>query len=467
LWKRVIDKAAAGKYTKFKKLISEDFNTFFEPDGNWEKGEKFQLCAVTGEEGIKNQTLVNLNPRAEAEEEKVWVLKSVKEQAELGNSLKDADYILTYLGKDHQKNSFLEKRAAYNIGVANSGIFHYLFDEEQLSFDDAEFRKISSVDVARVRGINLPEFYHYARLKGTGSSYGYLFYGGNKQAKAGKENKTFEQLCMMDSKNSETYLGILRMDVDGLGQIFADGIPIEKRSFAAYSTLSAQLDWFFSGYLNTIRNSESFKDHVNIIYSGGDDVFAVGRWDKIIVFAENIRSEFRRFTGREDISISGGIAIVNAKFPIRLAASMAGDAEGKAKLFNNEQKNALCIFGEVIGWENEWPEVKTLKEELVRLMTIDGGLSKAFLHQIIRWKVQKDEGINISFRWHTAYYLKRYSKKYEKNPLIVGFLEKMRNALFTGHSQFSSNKQKHNSLRYYDLAAVAGRWAEMEIKEVY
>lgn len=467
LWKKVIDHAASGKFRKYKSFIDDSFESFFEPDGSWEKGEKYQLCAVTGEEGIKNQTLVNLNPKAESEEEKVWVLKTVKEQAELGNSLKDADYILTYLGKDEQGSNFLSKRATCNIDVAKSGIFHYLFDQQQLAFDDAEFRKISSVDVARVRGINLPEFYNYARLKGTGCSYGYLFYGGNKQASISNENKTFEQLCYVEQKNSESFLGILRMDVDGLGRIFAEGIPEEKRSFAAYSTFSAQLDWFFSGYLNTIRNSDLFRDHVNIIYSGGDDVFAVGRWDKIIDFAEKIREEFRRFTGREDISISGGVTIVNAKFPIRLGASMAGTAEDKAKSFDNEKKNALCLFGEVAGWENEWPEVKALKEELIKLMTMQGGLSKAFLHQLIRWKVQKDDKKSISFRWHTAYYLKRYSKNYEHKPAIAAFLENIRAALFTGQGQFSTNRQKHTSLRYYDLAAIAARWAEMEIKEIF
>ena len=93
-------------------------------------------------------------------------------------------------------------------------------------------------------------------------------------------------------------------------------MPDEAKSFAAYSTLSFLLDYFFSGYLNTIRNSADFKNDVNIIYSGGDDVFAVGRWDKLISFAHKIRLEFERFVGRPDISISGGIAIVGEKFPI-------------------------------------------------------------------------------------------------------------------------------------------------------
>ena len=151
------------------------------------------------------------------------------------------------------------------------------------------------------------------------------------------------------------------MDVDNLGSIFIKGLPEKDKSFSAYSTLSFMLDYFFSGYLNTIR--EKYKDDVNILYSGGDDVFAIGRWDKLIEFAADIRKDFAFFVGRNDISISGGIAIVGENYPIAKAAELAGDAEDKAKKDNGAKKNSFNMFGETISWHKEFDYIVEYKEE--------------------------------------------------------------------------------------------------------
>jgi len=478
LWKKTVEAASKNKSRKYLSLFLSESNSenridgfaeMFTPSGNWQKGDDYKLCAVTGDEGVKNKTLVEIKKG-----EDVWVTKNVKEQADLGLALKDADYLITYLKEDDDGMKYLKSKQAFRFSIGDTGIHHYLFDKKQLTLDDADFRKITSADVARVRGINELNFTHYAKLKGNKCSYGYLYYGGNKQAlKLNKEEKTFEQLCEVekDGNSSNTFLGVLRMDVDGLGKIFINGIPNELKSFATYATLSSQLDWFFSGYLNTIRNGEKFKNHVNILYSGGDDVFAIGRWDKIVDFADDIRNKFRAFVGRDDISISGGISIVGEKFPIRLGAELAGEAEEEAKNFNNGEKNALNLFGQTITWKqnSEWDEVKELKEKLVAFISKENGLSSAILHQLISWKTIKDKTEkDLSYKWHTAYYLKRYKSKYEnggdnKNELS-NFLNELTQSLFTGQGQFI--QIQFGSDRYYDLAALAARWAEMEIKEI-
>lgn len=88
--------------------------------------------------------------------------------------------------------------------------------------------------------------------------------------------------------------------------------------------------------MNTIRNSDTFEDDVNILYSGGDDMFVVGRWDKLIKFAYEIRRKFEKLVGRSDISISGGIAMAGEKFSIAKAAELAGEAEHNAKIHVNK-----------------------------------------------------------------------------------------------------------------------------------
>lgn len=436
LWKALAEKLTSQKNQKFKNvLLNEDFFKVQEVGGD------VKVCAVTG---IESDKCVAINSK---EKDKTYVLPVVKEQADLGKTLKDADYIVTYRSDD--SNKYIKNRV--KIDIHSAGIHNYLFDQLELTVDDADFRKITSADSCRVKRINNTDFLA-APLKGNGCSYGFQFYGGNKQAQKEGRDKTFEELA------DGSYLGVLRMDVDNLGSIFIKGLPDKDKSFSAYSTLSFMLDYFFSGYLNTIR--EKYKDDVNILYSGGDDVFAVGRWDKLIEFAADVRKGFGTFVGRNDISISGGIAIVGDKYPIAKAAELAGEAEDRAKKDNDAKKNAFNLFGETISWEEEFDYVKQYKTKFFDLIK-DENLSKGILHKIKTYalmikdnkeKVKRGKREDMSYLWHTAYYLSRYMESHKKNQSVYDFCKNLR------------DRELLNT-RKYELMAVAARWAELELKE--
>ena len=419
LWKCLADKLTEEKNHKFKSVL--DFS-LFQPH---KIDPKAKICAVTGIESAKCVPI--------EKGEDIFVLPIVKEQVNIGNVLKDADYIITHRGD----SEYLSNRAKCNVTIF--GISNYLFDQKELIKEDADFRSITSADVSWVKRINIDETSFILPLKGQGVSYGFQFYGGNNQAQIDGRNLTFEELS--DGQR----LGILRMDVDSLGALFIKGLPNSAKSFSAYSTLSFLLDYFFSGYLNTIR--EKYADYVNILYSGGDDVFAVGRWDETIAFAEDIRKDFAQFVGRDDISISGGIAMVGDKFPIAKAAEIAGDAEDKAKKFNNQQKNALNVFGESISWKDEFEFVKNRKKEFVDLCD-NANMPKSILHRLMILCTHMRSG-DMSYIWHTAYYLKRFA--------INSNNEEVK-SLCTNLQKELCDKRK------YELTAIAARWAELKLK---
>jgi CRISPR-associated protein Csm1 len=430
LWKCLADKLTENKNHKFKSILLSDFDQLFDPQPV--KAEA-QVCAVTGIE----EKCEKLN---EGEEYKpTYVLPIVKEQSKLGSALKDADYIITY--KSDKASRHLSNRSKFEIEIVNT--FNYLFDKKELADDKADFREIASTDVCRVKMINQLNFLD-AQIKGQKVGYGFQFYGGSIQAQIVDKktnelrNKTFDEL------SDGTYLGVLRMDVDGLGSIFIKGLPSETKNFSAYSTLSFMLDYFFSGYLNTIR--EMFKDDVNVLYSGGDDIFAVGKWDKLILFAEKVRKDFARFVGREDISISGGIVIVGDKYPIAKAAELAGNAEDAAKKFNGGEKNAFNLFGENISWKTEFEFVKGIKVKFFDLCK-DEKMPRSILHRIIILRKAMGEG-NLSYIWHTAYFLTRFSEG--KNDAIKEFCCRLQILLC--------------DKRNFELIALAARWAELELR---
>ena len=457
LWKSLADKLTEKKNKKFKNILSNNYTSFFEVN---EKGGDVKVCSVSGEELAKGEF-------EKLKDSEKFISKIVKDQIDLGETLKDVDYVVTFKG-DEADSSYLSNRLKHKSSI--TGIANYLFDQTELTVDEADFRKITSTDVSRVKRINNTNFLS-AQIKGQKVSYGFQFYGGNKQAqkeirnqKGNKKliNKTFEELTDVyeGEKNSETYFGVLRMDVDDLGKIFINGIPDKFKTFSSYSTLSSSLDWFFSGYLNTIR--ETYKDHINILYSGGDDIFAVGRWDLLISFAEDIRKEFKNYVGREDISISAGIAIVGNKYPIAKAAELAGDAEDNAKKFSNKKlgsKNAINFLGGTVSWNYEFDWVKSKKDDFIELIN-NHKMSKAILHRMMLFasihkenKKNKDEpnfNPDLSYYWNSAYYLKRFMEK--KDEKVKEFCKTLQVEILDS--------------RKLELIALAARWAELEIKEI-
>lgn len=466
LWKALAEKISIQKNQHFKLLLIDNWSEFFDEENHkLATGGDILTCSVTGEPiPSKKYSLDN----------DVYVSKSVFHQAKLGEALKGSNYRIIH--KNSEKHKFLEKRTKRNNSIQVIGVYNYIFNKEEFSIDDADFRGVTSADISKVISLNNTDFIAVP-LKGKNPSYGFQFYGGNKQGLNEKgENKTFEELTQVvnNEDKTETYLGVLRMDVDDLGDIFINGFSEKEKSFSSYATLSFLLDLFFSGYLNTIREKKKYRDFVNILYSGGDDVFAIGRWDLLIDFSEEIRNEFKSFVGREDISISAGLAIVRNKFPISKAADIAGEAEFRSKKFRNGEKDAITFFGETISWGKEFNDVKEMKVELVRLVC-KNDMSHSILHKLMQYAEikknndrYKNEGendkVDLSYKWHTAYYLKRFLDRYKydnkrinekdrKNSEITHFISKIQMGLF---------EKEVN----YCFVALACRWAELQLREI-
>lgn len=482
LWKSLADKLIEQKNQKFKTLIT-DKETFFDVQ---KTGGDVVICAVTGEE-------LDENNRIEEIDTDYYVSKTVAKQTELGIALKNADYLITYKNpKDEYK--YLNNHAHAQMNIA--GIDNYLFDKIELTKENAEFRKIFSADVSRMIKFNNTDLIF--GLKGKSISYGFQFYGGNEQAcfsdemgntifstitKNGikfckKKEKTFKDITQND-KGEQTYLGVLRMDIDNLGNIFIKGLPENQKSFAAYATMSFQLDLFFSGYLNTIRNSEKYRDWINILYSGGDDIFALGRWDKTIEFAEEIQQEFKRFIGRDDITISAGISIVQNKFPIAKAADLAGVAEEQSKNYpdnapvKKKLKNAITFLGETISWKEDFNTVKELKNDFVKKIN-KNKMSHSILHKLMKFadikktniKKQKDNKNyipDLSYKWNAAYYLKRFMERYKYDKLRMNEKDKNNIEIYNFVKNIQEDLFVNNK---YEHTALACRWAELELREL-
>ncbi len=259
---------------------------------------------------------------------------------------------------------------------------------------------------------------------------------------------------MLEEYAGNTYLGVLRMDVDGLGARFIKGFE----SMQKYKEFSGKLDEFFDsdkGSLHSIQ--EQYKEHLNIVYAGGDDIFVVGRWDKVIDFANDVRAQFvaycKNVLNDTTLSISGGIAIVNSKYPIAKAAELAGDAEDAAKKYRKE-KNAFNMFGESISWNGEFDKVEEWKKDMTEHCSEPTKMPRSILHKLMQFNDMRRRG-EISYIWSSAYFLKRFSAD-KKNDEIRTFCDRVQKELF-------DTLQGNNN---YRLLALAARWAELELREI-
>lgn len=433
LWRLLAEKTSAQKGRKYESMLTnpQRFDALFKPFG---AGGTEKVCAVTGKE------LTQGNYKAldtDEGEEELLVDEDVYMQVALGKALNQHDYILYSKGKLPAYNGFLRR----------------LFGDLHVAV--ARRQEINSADDAFVYRTFKTNNSDASIIKGNRTGIGYRFYGGYGVAVDQQGNPfTFEEL---GGSGNFKRIGVLRMDVDNLSQLFMYGIPEKSRSFSALATLSAQLDLFFSGYLNTIREKEDFKNWVNIIYSGGDDVFAVGRWDKIILFAYEVRNAFRRFVcDRNDISISAGIAIVRPKFPIGKAADLAGEAEDAAKEYEYQadgveyNKNAINLFDVSVNWDQEFPFVLRFKDDLVKWMN-EEKITKGVLMKLFDYYALYKVGLP-DWQWRAAYTFARLEKERKQASEVY---EQLKVLLFSGaYANFRNIR--------FDAIIMACRWAEFE-----
>lgn len=293
--------------------------------------------------------------------------------------------------------------------------------------------------------------------------------------------KTFEVYATTDKGlqkqvKGDTYLAVLRMDVDGLGKRFITGF----NSLKDYKDFSNKLCDFFENYIEGQLLDKTYKKYMNIIYAGGDDLFIVGRWDKIVDFAKLIHDETEKRFSAEGISISGGIAIIKPKYPIAKAAEMAGEAENAAK---QGEKNAFNMFGRTISWdkkkpfmggkyEHEYDYVEKFKNIFVEYVTKynkDYGFSKSILHKIMHYseiadmnneRETKGKPKNYSFLWHISYYMTRVMDKYKNNGD-----DNVKKTLYDFCHSLRDDHLLKNNGRNLQLLAIAARWAELLLKD--
>jgi len=469
-WAGLTEQLSVLKRQRYSHRLVSDYSAFFEPG---ESGGIEAKDTITGEEftSADLKELYDLKGKKVSSEQITEgidiVKKSTWQQIALGKVLRDAEYWVT---AENKLNYWGNSKAFDPLSL---GIWHYFLTAA--SIKEKQDQLIGSADEVRISLLNCDDTlkcnFLDSSLKGRNNIFGLSFYGGNDFPEKDGEPLTFDELAKGEG-NQFSRLGILRMDVDNLGNIFKNGFGDKARTFSRYSALSRNLDWFFKGYLNTLwRSSPVYRNNTFIIYSGGDDLFIVGKWDALIAFAEEIKNGFKKWVcSNELITLSGGIAVVSPKFPIMKGAAEADEAEKLAKGYSFKvsdsltiEKNAFTLFGLSLNWDNEYLIVKSYKERILLLLK-SGEIPKSFVSKIyshsMRTTYDKGDLKPLNALWMMAYDFGRMEQR-NMGEKAISLLKECKTNVFANSY---NGKPVNSPYHFLELISLATRWAELEIR---
>jgi CRISPR-associated protein Csm1 len=284
-----------------------------------------------------------------------------------------------------------------------------------------------------------------------------LFLGQYAHESYEEQNQTIRANELADIAEGIKRVGYLRMDVDKLGQIFATGLG-DNQNLPRLAGLSRQMTYFFKVYLNSLAEnrednlfkplgnsvkslSQSDRKNLVFIYAGGDDLFISGAWNEVVEFSFDVYQSFRHYTGQHpDITISGGISLAGAKFPLYQAASESGEAEDQAK---GNGRDSLGLFNAALKWE-EWLGKENIK--VSQLLTIDAKIKEYLgtdclpdLFGVLPF-VQKLQTLELEVNT---------SRNFVRNLLTTAQLQEQKIKEFQEKTKAKGDEDSLNDIRYY------------------
>lgn len=274
------------------------------------------------------------------------------------NLVDEEDHLCSACTMIHEiSNYFVKHDDMYFVFDFNDRLTDILSENIHFSVGQNNIYCISEKEYPKVLG----KYDYIATLNKT--KLGYTRMIANLAPLKNNQLLSFEKIAeeLIDDSFGDKKLGVLKMDVDNLGAIFAFGLG-ETRSLSKFLTLSRLMEMFFSLNLTEIcktvskqlnTNIENIVDNNSMFYinyAGGDDLVVIGPVAGILILAQEIHNKFNKFTLNSNLTISAGIHIQGPKEPIRFGIQAAEENLEKSKSMLGKNSitlvNTTCKFDE-------------------------------------------------------------------------------------------------------------------------
>ena len=446
-WKAANDDLMRDRKQRFRPLLEKASDGFFMP----QKLAAGPACGICG----RDDANADVN-QSDGEA----TCKQCKQLQGLGQALADAKAFFWSWGSDRRKLGSMPSMSA-PIPLPGTDWDIHVLQDDLPAF--SELRSLTDSYLEQINEVADP----VCNKHGYASSFRLV-----GRWERNKEAGAWEFDDFADKAHGIKRMGVLRLDVDNLGEIFIRGFKFagtagqeqEMGSLSRVATLSRQLHLFFAGHLMELLRPY---ERSQIIYSGGDDVFIIGSWNELPAVAAEIRKKFQRYCAENAIfTLSGGLSMVGGKYPISRAAALAGEAEARAKTLqrNKRKKDAICLLDTTIGWE-EYPRALKLRKHIETVIEKSGNRAlldrlrsvllavETFRRLSNKQQLQEEEMRKLlhwqQWRWRLVYNLKRMAKH---TPEIETDLDELITTILEHHADDS-----RPAIEWLQLPA---RWAE-------
>ena len=221
-------------------------------------------------------------------------------------------------------------------------------------------------------------------------------------------------------------LAACKADVDNLGLLFGIGLEEggESRfSLSRFAMLSRMMHHFFSSFL--IAEITRKYPNIYVVFAGGDDLFVLGPWSDIILFAEMLQNLFARFTGHNaEVTLSAGIALAKSGVPMRVIRDLAEEqleaSKGRRGLTGDTaEKNAISLFGITCSWTEFSPKLE--QGEWLEELCLSHGITQGFVRRLLGYsrEARAFAGGDVAsglYRSHMMYDMERNCDKKKLSP---------------------------------------------------
>lgn len=455
------------KQSRYRELGEAGYDNVFAPQTHG--GNREALCSVCGEERLDTVSA----PEPDDVEAKICGLCQ-SFSTDIGKQLPQAHFVALGLGKPQTR------RKGGALGVLRAFGLHVFFVQDA----DNPIEFVDSIERAVIWALDDPQDERWPTVKGVPTARALRYTVNlvpytrdwqeaneiNRHLTAAERTndparpvaqKTFSHLEAQ--ARGIARLGVLRMDVDRLGDLFKDGFGKAGNSIASLSRIAAlsfQLSLFFEGWVR--RLCEQYPELIYAVYAGGDDIFLIGPWDVMPGLAASIAAEFQEFAAANaDVHLSGGMTFIHGKYPVYQAADDAHDALEQAKNIEDKGKNAFGFLGRA--WK--WDDFTIIQKNFVKLTHLvsppaDGGLGyQTAVIQVLRKladdrKTDKRERIIWGpWMWQIAYHFTRRIKEAGKDTPVGQALDEIHLSL------------KDDSFRNLPQWGAAARWVQLYFRE--
>ncbi|MCG1013083.1 type III-A CRISPR-associated protein Cas10/Csm1 [Tepidanaerobacter sp. GT38] len=443
-WNKITQKVDVLKKRKWKEIdLKENYESIFGPFGVGSKDRAY--CQLCGVESTERKIVIN------PENEKSYCTFCAS-FIDLTNELKDADCLV-----------IKEVDVWDKAGIRN---YQDMFRTLGFEYHFTKKRHLKDGDKPYAYLINDTDFLAQGFQGYVMGSY-QLPYDAEKN-----QQLSFNEIAQKSQGDKK--IALLKLDVDNLGNIFSKGLG-KSSTVSRVTSLSRMLALYFEGYINHLIHEKGWQDFLYVVFSGGDDTFIVGAWDKVLDFAKEFYDKFREFTCyHPQVTFSAGISIFREDFPVIMSSRITEEALEKAKNYSEDssespKKNKISLFGEVFNW-TEFDAVKSFKCLLIDIITKHSQerngdtIGRAFLYKI--WKstlgfkrILEESACgkvdNIRF-WRLAYYLREVARD-DADTLIREY----RRIVLDNLLGKSSDEKVKNIM----VVPAAVKWAQMETRK--